>query len=198
MIVLQSCASYRTTPVPIQETVGKGKVKTYNQEGEELLLNSITEIDGSYYGKYKGAQISIDTPSERKYYLKKDKKVYKAKIKLSNKTIKKGLLYEVTDSSIVIISNYEKIDSENYEKYQFLKEAYLVGNISKITIQNINAGFGKSAGVGFLVGAATGFTLGVAGVGENDFFSNLETGGIFAIYGGVVGATVGALVNLAS
>jgi len=198
LLALASCASYQSTSVPIQETVHKGKVKTINEDGDELLLKSITESDGNYYGRYKGTKILIDTTSQRKYYLKQDKKVYTAKIKLSNKTIKKGLLYEVTDSSIVIISNYIKTDSENYKKDQFLKEAYLVGDISKITIQNINAGFGKSVGIGFLAGAATGFIAGAIVASEEDIFGRWGSAGILAIYGGVVGATVGALVNLAS
>ena len=48
--VLASCSTYQKTSVSLSEAVNKGTVKTINESGKEILLESIKELDGNYYG----------------------------------------------------------------------------------------------------------------------------------------------------
>ena len=54
IILLQSCVVYRKPPVPISESISKGKVKMVKTNGDKVVLRGIVYENGTYWGLRQG------------------------------------------------------------------------------------------------------------------------------------------------
>ena len=54
IILLQSCAIYQITSVPISESINKGKVKMVKTNGDKVVLRGIEYENGTYWGLRQG------------------------------------------------------------------------------------------------------------------------------------------------
>ena len=108
---------------------------------------------------------------------------------------KTGQLYQVLDSSIVLMKKRMMLKETDASQYDMLK--FKVSDIDEIIIYN-NKRTGKGALNGFLVGACTGVMIGfVSGTDEQKFIS-LSAGEKAAGLGlglGLVGGLIGAIAG---
>jgi hypothetical protein len=115
----------------------------------------------------------------------KKKKVYKAIIATNLQTKKmEGILQEVRDSSIIIVSNNKEVEIPSTA-------------IQEIKIRRVGS-VGRGALIGGLVGLGTGAIIGFVGGDEAGapYFSAGEMAVIDGIALGMLGATIGALSGL--
>ena len=113
----------------------------------------------------------------------------------SNNSIKEGILYQVTDSSVLIIPKIMKTEEGEYFVHSStIREEVMVNDIMTISIRK-DGKVGKAAGTGFLMGAVGGFFIGFAVIGEDAIFTAAAAGGIMAVFGGAIGASIGALTK---
>ncbi|MEI8005499.1 MAG: fibrobacter succinogenes major paralogous domain-containing protein [Bacteroidota bacterium] len=116
------------------------------------------------------------------------KKIYKTWVKLTNgQGTKKGVIYEIRDSSVLISDSREKKD---YYKGNFRTSKIDVSSIDKIKIRRV-----RRTENGALIGTLTGLAAGIIVGGLLTSASGNTTAGgyvLFGIWGAGAGAIIGA------
>jgi hypothetical protein len=165
-ILLQSCAAYQKTSVPIHQTVGRGEVKVKYNTGKEYKFKNIKLVDGEYYGVRSGFSSSehlmkIDNTISS-FYLKES--VFRVWITLKDNTQIKGVLYEVSDSSIWVAASIGVYPNKrkNYESYGYKKTEYSISHIQSINTRSLGK-VGRGAGVGAAIPIALAPLIFLAG-----------------------------------
>ena len=118
------------------------------------------------------------------------KKIYKAWISVSGEKGKKGILYQVKDSSLLLSDSKHKKD---YYTGSFKTTAFDANSIDKIKLRrmrNINRGAFIGMAVGFAAGAITGAVLGHSGGTAG---AALWVGSWGLAAGAIVGASIGSI-----
>src|ERR1043166_4930954 len=115
--------------------------------------------------------LSAVTLSAQRYDTQKKIKRYYVSV-YNETSVTKGILFEVTDSAIVMLSNTE------YEKYKQRKDYKLTtvhySNIDMIKVARVGR-FIKCLGLGALFGTGIGLGIGEAGANNIDPSSDPET-----------------------
>jgi hypothetical protein len=187
-----------------------GEVKSVNENGEKVYLENIIKKEGEYYATHKGTEIHIDTTTERKFYIKNINpsynSVHQVWIKSSNNKTSNGVLYQVKDSSILLIISYEgkyPTTLDDYSLSRSVLKEYFIKNIEQISIRPIEK-VRKSAGKGAAIGVGVGvlfipIVLSVSdGYSISDSFTDpfaLVAIGLFTAIGASSGALIGAIVG---
>ena len=198
-----SCGSWEKTTVDLPEAAYKGKVKVKNQDSKVLIFHEIIKDSTGYYGVSKASSnglIGIDSTLSRPIYLKKDFAIANIIwVKLYDLDEIHGVLFDVTDSSILVVDYIKSPSTRNKQYYldlQPIVKEYYAKNIVKIKIRRINQG-GEAAGTGALVGGGLGFIIGFR-VGLNDFDATVGllfgagAGAILAAGGAIIGGALGS------
>lgn len=94
----------------------------------------------------------------------KQEKIFKTWLTLKGNFKYKGILYSLNDSSITI-ANYSEVEQLSYYKLQH--HTFLVNDIEMIKLRDTKK-MRRSRRIGALVGASSGFVIGlIAGISEN-------------------------------
>ena len=99
-----------------------------------------------------------------------------------------GQLYQVLDSSIVLLQKKKNVKRTESLKYSFL--TIKVSDIDELSIYN-KGKFGRSVLHGFLIGASIGALIGLIGDGEEDSFTTGQAVVILGVGFGFVGSLIG-------
>ena len=202
-ILITSCAQYRHPSVTIDQAINKGNVVTVDEGSGNISLRDITQRDGHYYGidrfgPNKGNEIKIDSLSDRKFLLSKNmQKAYRTKIKTSTNVKIIGILYQVKDSSILIVTTYKgtKIFPTYKEEYSSNNSSineFNITDIKKISVRPVDR-LKRSTGTAVLIGASSGFLLGL--LQSKSFLGPFITGAILAVFGTLVALPVGLIAG---
>ncbi len=212
LMLLQCCAVYQKTPVPLSEAQNRGKALIIDNKNKKIRVDKIYRINEQYYASYRvrekdkdgeyqrfGHTIQLEDDNVQVYLSKDEATPSRIWVELSNKTKVTGVLYDVTDSSIWVINNLQganSISKKDFLNQKYGKEEYMAKDIIKIKLRKGNK-VGSVAGKGALIGAGvmviTGWFL---GGGNNDgIFTVFLLGGTGAfglVAGGIVGAIIGS------
>lgn len=206
-IVFQSCSVYQKVPVPLSEACNKGKALIVDNQNKKIKSSKIERISGEYYATYKVSKKDKDGEYhwvEETIQIEEDKvKVYLSKdelttsriwVELTNKTKVTGILYDVTDSSILVIDESQSeapLYKQNYIDQKYSMKEYLAEDIIKIKLRRKKR-VAKTAGKGALIGAAIGYTFGFIVIAQG--YGSLAAGLLFGTVG-VIGAVPGAITG---
>lgn len=199
-LVFQSCAVYQKN-ISLSEAEGKGRVEIISTQDRKLDFVRVNRYEDSYYGiRNKKDSIQLNPSQISAVYIKP--KVYRAWIRLENNAQYNGVLYSVTDSSIVIAKGKKyTIELERYKAEKYEMKEFQIHNIMTIKTRKLNTlNTGARAGIGALVGFIFGAGIGYVTDEPSSCtgFWCIDLSPLKTITGGIVGALTGALIGALS